>query len=148
VTKFFSFGLQPEEIVSIERDAQGLRGHIGEIINERRRSPREDIISSFLAAATEAGEISPDTTSVAIAMRLRCCCNIASSGQRYIVTRPWSPVPSPNRCGLNPAWAAGVRVASEDIEVGGTVIPGGQFVTLSTMSAMRDEKTYDCPDPS
>jgi cytochrome P450 len=38
------------------------------------------------------------------------------------------------------------RVTREDVDIDGTVIAAGQLVTLSTMSAMRDEAAYDCPD--
>nr|WP_249792800.1 cytochrome P450 [Bradyrhizobium sp. BRP22] len=45
-----------------------------------------------------------------------------------------------------PSGAATFRVPREDLNVDGTVIPFGQLVTLSTMSAMRDETVYHCPD--
>ena len=47
---------------------------------------------------------------------------------------------------FEPSVASTSRVAAEDIEVGGAIIPAGSFVTLSTMSGMRDERAYDNPD--
>jgi cytochrome P450 len=47
---------------------------------------------------------------------------------------------------FEPSVAAFARVTTDDIEIGGAVIPGGQMITLSTMSAMRDESVYDRPN--
>jgi cytochrome P450 len=47
---------------------------------------------------------------------------------------------------FEPSVASISRIAAEDIEVGGAVIPAGKFVTLSTMSGIRDESAYDNPD--
>ena len=43
-------------------------------------------------------------------------------------------------------WEAVSRFVLEDIELGGYVLNAGQFMTLSTMSAMRDEKVFEAPD--
>ena len=40
------------------------------------------------------------------------------------------------------------RFALEDIDLDGYVLNAGQFMTLSTMSAMRDEKVFEAPTPS
>ena len=42
--------------------------------------------------------------------------------------------------------ASFIRVTSEDVEVGGAVLPARQFIILSTMSAARDEEAYERPD--
>jgi cytochrome P450 len=39
-----------------------------------------------------------------------------------------------------------MRVSAEPIELDGRVIPAGQFLTLSLMSAMRDEMAFAEPD--
>jgi len=43
-------------------------------------------------------------------------------------------------------WEAVSRFVLEDIELDGYVLNAGQFMTLSTMSAMRDEKVFEAPD--
>jgi cytochrome P450 len=47
---------------------------------------------------------------------------------------------------FEPSLAGASRVTGEDVEVDGTVVPAGKHVTLSTMSAMRDENVYERPD--
>ena len=161
VTKVFSLGLSPGEIVEIERAGQQLREYVDKVLNERRRSPRGDFLSAFLAAAIEGGEMSPeemlyqifqlvvggtDTTRVAIVMQVALL--LQHRDQWDEVCRDPDRVSGAvaEAMRFEPSVGAVARVTSEDVDVGGTVIPAGQLVTLSTMSAMRDEMTYDRPD--
>jgi cytochrome P450 family 103 len=161
VTKVFALGLSPDDVVAIEKAGQQLREYVDKVLDERRRSPREDFLSGFLAAATEAGEMSPkemlyqifqlivggtDTTRVALAMQVALL--LQHPEQWSDVCRDPALVPGAvaEAMRFEPSVGAAARVTSEDIDVAGTVIPTGQFVTLSTMSAMRDERTYDRPD--
>jgi cytochrome P450 family 103 len=161
VTKIFSFGLNPDEIGKIEKAAQQLRVYSEKALDERRRSPREDFLSAFLAAATEAGEMSPqeilyqilpliiggtDTTRVALAAQLSLLLQHREQWEAVCDDPSLVPAAVSEAMRLEPSGAAAVRVPREDIDVDGTVIPAGQLVTLSTMSAMRDETVYDRPD--
>jgi hypothetical protein len=47
---------------------------------------------------------------------------------------------------FEPSVASISRIAIEDIDVNGVLLPAGGFLTLSTMSAMRDENAYEQPD--
>ena len=49
---------------------------------------------------------------------------------------------------FEPSVASVSRFELEDIELDGYVLDAGQFMTLSTMSAMRDEKVFEAPTPS
>jgi cytochrome P450 len=161
VMKVFNFGLKPDEIPEIEKAAQQLRGYVDEVLEERRCKPRDDFISAFLTAATEAGEMSPeemlyqifvliaggtDTTRGAIAIQVALL--LQHREQWTEVCRDPALVPGAvaEAMRFEPIAAATMRVTGEDVEVEGTIIPAGQLVTLSTMSAMRDENVYDRPD--
>ncbi|RZN20764.1 cytochrome P450 [Bradyrhizobium sp. Leo121] len=161
VTKAFSLGLSPDDLVEIERAGQRLREYVDKILGERRCSPRGDFLSAFLAAAGEAGEMSPeemlyqifqlivggtDTTRVAIAVQVALL--LQHREQWAEVCRDPALVSGAvtEAMRFEPSVGAVARVTSEDVDVGGTVIPAGQLVTLSTMSAMRDEMAYDRPD--
>jgi len=161
VTKIFSFGLKPEEITGIETAVGRLRDYVDKAIQERRRSPREDFLSAFLAAANEAGELSPeemiyqivplifggaDTTRVAAAMQLALL--LQHRDQWNEVCRNFTLIPGAvaEAMRFEPSGAGTARVAREDIEVEGGVIPAGQLIVLSMMSAMRDEAAYRDPD--
>jgi cytochrome P450 len=47
---------------------------------------------------------------------------------------------------FEPSVGSVVRATSEDVDVRGTIIPGGRLVTLSTVSAIRDEMVHDSTD--
>jgi len=134
---------------------------VDKAIQERRRSPREDFLSAFLAAANEAGELSPeemiyqivplifggaDTTRVAAAMQLALL--LQHRDQWNEVCRNFTLIPGAvaEAMRFEPSGAGTARVAREDIEVEGGVIPAGQLIVLSMMSAMRDEAAYRDPD--
>jgi cytochrome P450 family 103 len=161
VTQILSFGLSPERIADIDRAAERLRDYLAKILDERRRKPRGDFLSAFLAAATEAGEMSPeemlyqifllvaaavDTTRMSIAAQTSLL--LQHRQQWTQVCRDPSLVPAAvaEALRLEPSGSAVTRLVSEDIEVDGTVIPAGELLSFSTLSAMRDERVYDHPD--
>jgi cytochrome P450 len=161
VMKIFNFGLNPDEIAEIEQSAQQLRDYVDEILDERRRNPREDFLSAFLAVATEAGEMSPeemlyqifgliaggtDTTRVAIASQVALLLQHREQWAEVCRDPALVPGAAAEAMRFEPSVAAVVRVTAEDVDVDGVVIPAGQLVTLSTMSAMRDENVYHRPD--
>jgi cytochrome P450 family 103 len=161
VTKVFLPGLSPDQVIEIEKAGQQLREYVDKVLNERRRSPRGDFLSAFLAAAAESGEMSPeeilyqifqligagtDTTRVAIAMQVALLLQHREQWEQVCHDPGRVPGAVAEAMRFEPSVAAVARVTREDVDVGGTVIPTGQFVTLSTMSAMRDEMTYDRPD--
>jgi cytochrome P450 len=161
VLKIFDFGLKPDEIAEIEKAAQRLHSYVDEVLEERRRKPREDFLSAFLTAASEAGEMSPeemlyqifalisagaDTTRVAIATQIALL--LQHREQWAEVCRDPALVPGAvaEAMRFEPSIGGTIRITGGDVEVDGTVIPAGKLVTLSTMSAMRDENVYHRPD--
>jgi len=160
-TQILAFGLSPERIADIDKAGERLRDYLAKVLDERRRSPRNDFLSAYLAAATEAGEMSPeeilyqifqlvagavDTTRMSIAAQTSLL--LQHRQQWTEVCRDPSLVPAAvaEALRVEPSGSAATRLVSEDIEVAGTVIPAGELVTFSTMSAMRDEQVYDHPD--
>jgi cytochrome P450 len=161
VTRFFSFAVADDEIPQIEAATRRLKSYVEETLDDRRRKPREDFLSTFLGAADAAGEMSPieiisqviqliiggtDTTRVAIVMQTALL--LAHPEQWAAVVRDPNLIPAAvaEAMRFEPSVASLSRVASQDIDVDGTVLPEGAFITLSTMPAMRDEAAYDHPD--
>jgi cytochrome P450 len=85
LTRFFSLSVTPDQIPGSQAACQQLRDYAEKALDDRRRAPREDFLSSFLANADAAGELSPveiicqivqmiiggtDTTRVALVMQL------------------------------------------------------------------------------
>jgi cytochrome P450 len=161
LTRFFSLALSPEEIPPIEAAAQQLKRYVEDIIGERRRKPREDFLSTFLAAADAAGEMSPseiifqilqvivagtDTTRVAIVMQIALLLQHPDQWAAVVRDPGLIPAAVAEALRFEPSVASLARVALQDIDIDGAVLPKGVLVALSTMSAMRDETVYDRPD--
>jgi cytochrome P450 len=161
VSRFLSLSFTPDEIPDIEAASRQLRDYVERTLDQRRHAPGVDFLSGFVAAADVAVEMSPveiifqitqlivagtDTTRVAIAMQVALL--LQHPEQWMAVCRDSGLIPAAVAESLRfePSVASFSRVAAEDIEVGGAIIPAGKFVTLSTMSAMRDENAYDNPD--
>jgi cytochrome P450 len=160
-TQILGFGLSPERIADIEKAGERLHDYIAKVLDERRRSPRNDFLSAYLTAATEAGEMSPEeilyqifllvaaaTDTTRMSMAAQTSLLLQHRRQWTEVCRDPSLVPAAvtEALRLEPSGSAATRISREDIEVDGTVIPAGELVTFSTMSAMRDERVYDHPD--
>jgi len=138
-----------------------LRDYVDKVLEERRRRPREDFLSAFLAAATEAGELSPeemlyqilpliigsaDTTRVALTMQLALLLQHREQWAAVCDDPLLVPAAVTEVMRFEPSAAGTVRLARENIDIGESVIPAGQLVVLSIMSAMRDEAAYRHPD--
>jgi cytochrome P450 family 103 len=161
VTRFISHSVTPDEIPGSAAACEQLRDYVEKTLDDRRRAPREDFLSGFLAKAEAAGELSPsemifqivqliiggtDTTRVAITMQLALL--LQHREQWDAVCRDSALIPGAvaEAMRFEPSVAAFARVTTEDIKVGDAVVPARQFVILSTMSAARDEHAYERPD--
>jgi cytochrome P450 len=161
VTKILSFGVSPDDFAEIEKAVQRLRVYVDAAFDERRRKQHGDFLSAFLAAATEAGEMSPeemlyqiiqlivggtDTTRVAIATQIAVLLQHRDQWEEVCRDPALVPGAVAEAMRFEPSVGGTVRVTSDDVEVDGVVIPAGQLVTFSIMSAMRDENAYHRPD--
>jgi cytochrome P450 family 103 len=161
VTRFFRFEGADDELPGIEAAARQLKRYVEDILDDRRRKPREDFLSTFLAAADAAGEMSPieiifqivaliiggtDTTRVAMVMQVGLLLQHPEQWTAVVRDPGLVPVAVAEAMRFEPSVASFSRVTSQDVEVDGVVLPEGASVTLSTMSAMRDETVYDHPD--
>jgi hypothetical protein len=161
VSRVFSFSFGPEDIPGLEAAAIGLRDYVVALLEARRSTPRDDFLSRFLAEAETAGELTPeevvvqlvqmiiggtDTTRVAGAMQVALL--LRHPEQWEAVGRDPGLIPAAVAESLRyePSASSAGRVAREDIVLDGHVLPAGNLIILSTMSAMRDERIYGRPD--
>ena len=158
LTRFFSSSVVPDEIPESKAACEQLRVYVEKLLEDRRRAPVGDFLSDFLQKSDAAGELSPleiifqivsliiggtDTTRVAIVMQLALL--LQHREQWDAVCRDPSLIPGAvaEAMRFEPSVASFIRVTSEDVEVGGAVLPARQFIILSTMSAARDEEAYE-----
>src|ERR1700676_5344236 len=109
------------------------------LASARRAAPRDDFLSTYLVAADQAGEMSP------LEIVIQHLFVIVAGSD---TTRGALAVQTAQLLQHREQWEAVSRFVLEDIELDGYVLNAGQFMTLSTMSAMRDEKVFEAPQPS
>jgi cytochrome P450 family 103 len=51
ITRVFTYGMSADEIAQVEQAGQRLCDYVTKTLDDRRRSPRDDFLSAFLAAA-------------------------------------------------------------------------------------------------
>ena len=161
VSRAFSLTFTRDDLPGMQADARELQQFVAALIADRRQAPIDDLISRFLADADTQGELSPieiimqiviliiggtDTTRVAMAVQVALL--LEHRDQWDAVCRDAALIPAAvaEAMRYEPSVASTPRFSLEAIELDGFVLPAGKVVTLSTMSAMRDERIYDQPD--
>jgi cytochrome P450 len=161
LTRFISASISPDQIPESEAACVQLRDYVEKTLEDRRRAPRDDFLSDLLAKADAAGELSPleiifqimqlivgatDTTRVATVVQLALL--LQHREQWDAVCRDPSLIPGAvaEAMRFEPSVGSFIRVTTDDIEIGGAVLPARKFVILSTLSAARDEAAYERPD--
>jgi cytochrome P450 len=160
-SRFLSFRFTADDLPDIQDAASQLLDYIERLAKARRAAPRDDFLSNYLATADRAKEMSPlevliqlflvigagsDTSRSALAIQTALL--LQHRDQWEAVCRDGRLVPGAVSEALRfePSVGSVSRFALEDIELGGYVLKAGQFMQLSTMSAMRDEETFRSPD--
>jgi cytochrome P450 len=156
------------QLIAVMRNYDGavaasreLRGYFGEIIADRRRHPRDDLVSQLIAAEVDGRRLSDDEIYPFLLLLLpagaettyRSSSNLlfgllSDPGQLEMVRADRGLVPQAIEEALR--WETPVltvaRLATEDVELGGVPIPAGSFVAVSLGSANRDPERYADPD--
>jgi cytochrome P450 len=138
-----------------------LRGYFAEIIADRRRHTRDDLVSQLIEAEVDGHRLSDDDIYPFLLLLLpagaettyRSSSNLlfgllSSPVQMEAVRADRSLVPEAIEEALR--WETPLltvaRTATEDVELGGVRIPAGGFVAVSLGAANRDPKRYPDPD--
>jgi cytochrome P450 len=150
-----------EEIGEIEAATRELTTYVGELIESRRLAPREDFLTSFAQAVEEEGNLSPletlvqlvtvilagsDTTRTALAIQTDLL--LKHPEQWQAVCRDAALIPGAvlEAMRYEPSVGSIPRFTVEDLEIEGYCVPRNAILSLSTLSAMRDESRYSEPD--
>lgn len=146
---------------SIESAAQDMYRFVAESIEDRRKSPREDFVTTFLKAATEAGELSEieirsqllavllggsDTTRGALASMQGVLLEHPEQWQALCRDPGLMQGAIDEALRFEPPVASTPRMAGEALTLDGIDIEAGSPLELMTMSAMRDPELYPDPD--
>jgi len=156
------------QLIAVMRNWEGamaasreLRGYFGEIIADRRKHTRDDLVSQLIEAEVDGRRLSDDEIYPFLLLLLpagaettyRSSSNLlfgllSRPGQLDAVRADRSLVPQAIEEALrweNPLLTV-ARTATEEVELGGVRIPAGGFVAVSLGAANRDPGRYPEPD--
>ena len=138
-----------------------LKAYFGEVLAERRRNPKDDLISTLAESEIDGARLSDDEIFAFLLLILPAGVETTyrASGNLLValLTEPalWDAVRADR--GLvrgaieealrwEPPITTVMRVAARDSELGGVAIPAGTNVSVSVAAANRDPKRYPDPD--
>ena len=150
-----------DDIPQIEAATRDLKDYVETLLSTRRTNPCADFLSGYVSAVDEAQNLSAvetvtqimtlilggsDTTRTALAVQLALLLAHREQWEAVCANPGLVPDAVTEALRFEPAVASVPRVTLEDIELEGYLVPRGQLLTLSTLSAMRDPARYADPD--
>lgn len=141
--------------------ADELHAYLDDLLDERRRAPRDDLLSALLAAEEDGARLSDAELHSLVATLYsaghRTTRDLFTNGMSALLTRPeryeavvdgtWGvaeTVEEVLRIETPTIFVA--RVAAEDLTVGGVDVPAGAIVLVYLAAANRDPAAYQDPD--
>jgi len=155
------FGLgDRQQLLQAQRSMLEMHDYMRLLAAERRREPRDDVLSTFMAAEAE-GVLTEDEAVANCVLLLfaghETTANLIANGLVLLFDNPGQLAllrEDPDRMPLaveemlrcdGPAGVIG-RVTTEPVELAGTSVPAGKHVYLALMAANRDPEVFADPD--
>ena len=161
VAKSLTTSWTMEDVPGIEAATDELLSYTENLIEERRRSPKDDFLSTYVRNVDDAHELSAieainqiagiiiggsDTTRAAIVIQTALLAERPSVWEAVCQDSDLA-APAVMEClRFEPPVASFTRFTLADIEIDGYLIPKGRPLVMSSLSAMRDPAVYDDPD--
>jgi len=161
VVLLMSGSVSEPEREALRADLEGLSEYFQEIIDARRKQPRNDLISQLVRAESEdqslSGEEVMSFTGLLLIAGNETTTNLITNGTLALLENPAEMKKVQNDRSLIPnmveeslRYDAPVqflfRTAAQDVEVAGTTIPQGSVVLPLYASGNRDERRYPDAD--
>jgi cytochrome P450 len=160
--KMYEFDTTEEQALSATRAATEFRAYVLELIDERRRAPRDDIVTALVGARVDGTTLTDDEIVSTVVVLLNAgheaTVNTLGNGVRALLRHPaqWLRVVT----GDVPAAAAIEELIRYDpplqlfqrwvlehgVEVAGVAIPRGEMISMLFGSANHDPRAFAAPD--
>ncbi|WP_448952291.1 cytochrome P450 [Labrys neptuniae] len=150
-----------KDIPELEDASRQMADYMYELVEDRRRHPRGDFLSDYIAAVDENPEMTPleaimqivivilggsDTTRASMAIQAALLLEHPEQWQAVCADQGLIPGAVSEALRFEPSVASLPRLVLEEIEIGGRTLAPGSLLMLSTMSALRDPEIFGEPD--
>ena len=151
----------PEVQDAADRSAEAFEAYFSKLVDERQRTPGDDLLTKLIAAENEEGKLSHDelisNAVLLLAAGFETTANLLGNGLLALLRNPeqWQRLVEQPALAANateellrydsPVQMATPRVATTDIEVEGRVISEGETVVAVVGSGNRDPQRFDQP---
>ncbi len=153
---------RPERAKEAQVAVMELASYFQAVFEDRRKAPREDLVSALTLAEEEGDKLSPEELLSMMFLLLvaghETTVNLIGNGVLELLENPEQKerlVSNPGLAGSaveemlryqSPVELSSFRWPSEDIEIAGAHVPAGEAVVAGLLSANRDEKYFEDPD--
>jgi cytochrome P450 len=160
--KMYEFDTTEEQAESATRAAAEFRDYVLELVGERRRAPRDDMLSALVEARVDGGRLSDDEIVSTVVVLLNAgheaTVNTLGNGVTALMHHPseWRRLVDGE---VAPAqaveelirWDPPLQlferwVLEHDVEVAGTAIPRGEVIAMLFGAANRDPRAFEDAD--
>jgi cytochrome P450 len=150
-----------EDVPQLQVSAQELSRYVQTLLEDRRREPRDDFLTSCIGAIDAANELSPveivmqvitvilggsDTTRGAGAIQTSLLLQHRDQWDAICQDPALIPGAVLESMRYEPAVGSFARFTLEEVDLDGWIVPRNCALSLSTLSAMRDPQLYADPD--
>jgi len=161
VSRVLTTSWTPEDVPGMEAATRDLRDYAANLIAERRRLPRNDFLSEYVAKVDEDAEMSAieavmqivsvilggsDTTRAAIVIQTSLLIERPDIWQALCADPELTAPAVAEALRYEPSVGSIPRLSLEEIVLDGYAIPRGSFMVLSTLSSMRDPDLFPNPN--
>jgi cytochrome P450 len=162
MVKMYEFDTSEEQAAGATQAAAEFRDYVLELIEERRREPREDMVSALVEARVDGSQLSdPEIVSTIIVLLnagheatvntlgngMRALGRHAEEWQRLVEGEVPSAAAIEELIRWDPPLQLFERWVLEDgVEIGGQAVPRGEKLSLLFGSANRDPRVFADPD--
>jgi len=160
--KMYEFDTTEEQAQSATRAAAEFSAYVRELIADRRRSPRDDMISALVGARVDGDNLSDDEIVSTVVVLLNAgheatvntlgngvCALLRHPGEwRRLVEGETAPAAAVEELiRFDPPLQLFERWVLEDgVEIAGVPVPRGEVISMLFGSANRDPRVFDGPD--
>lgn len=162
IVKMYELDTTEEQATAADHASAEFRDYVRELIEERSRAPREDLVTALVEARVDGGRLSRDEIVSTVVLLLNAgheaTVNTLGNGIRALMHHPdeWRRLVTGEVTAaaaveelirFDPPLQLFERwVLQEGVEVGGVAIPRGEQVALLFGAANRDPRTFVEPD--